>query len=186
MRELRDGTPAPYLAGRFRVARADLDERLLLPPPEAQDLADVPAGIHVPADAVQGPEGEEGELTRVGDTTPRHVNVRVVSATNRDLAALVKEGRFRGDLYYRLRGREISLPSLSERRDDIPGLIHYYLGSGEFAVVPRAMHVLQNHEWQGNVRELRNVAANLKGVCTGNLVTREAVEWVVGGDKVAR
>jgi PAS domain S-box-containing protein len=107
---------------------------------------------------------EAGEFERLGSSKPRKVDVRVIAATNRDLAQEVRAGRFREDLYYRLRVFPIKVPPLRERVQDIPVLAFAFLE--EFAVrmgkqitrIPRkAMESLQSHSWPGNVRELRNV-----------------------------
>ncbi len=106
---------------------------------------------------------QEKEVRRVGDTTAVTVNVRIVAATNENLEALVKEGRFREDLYYRLNVVPVHLPSLKDRRDDIPMLVTHFLRdkihsrSGQpFKVTQRAMAALCAHDWPGNVRELEN------------------------------
>jgi len=105
---------------------------------------------------------ESGEIQRVGDTRTRRVNVRVVAATNRDVAAGVREGWFREDLYYRLNVISISLPPLRERREDIAPLVRTFLaggrteGGGE-GISEEALRILESYRWPGNVRELRNV-----------------------------
>jgi Nif-specific regulatory protein len=106
---------------------------------------------------------QEGELVPVGDTTPRRVNVRIVSATNRDLEEDVRAGRFREDLYYRIATFPIPLPPLRERRQDIPILVEHLLRRAatrlekEVAGVdPAALALLEAYEWPGNVRELQN------------------------------
>jgi DNA-binding NtrC family response regulator len=108
---------------------------------------------------------QEREVTRVGSSRPAKVNVRVVAATNRDLAALVEQGRFREDLYYRLAVFPIALPSLRSRRADIPLLVEHALnilrarrdGSEHLACSPLALRLLRAHEWPGNVRHLFSV-----------------------------
>ena len=103
---------------------------------------------------------QEGEFMRVGGTVPIHVDVRVICATNRDLAAAVKEGKFREDLYYRLNVIQISLPPLRERSGDIPDLVRHFidiLGSRPRGISNAAMEALVRYPWPGNVRELRNV-----------------------------
>jgi DNA-binding NtrC family response regulator len=106
---------------------------------------------------------QEKEVRRVGDNTATTVNVRIVAATNEHLETLVKEGRFREDLYYRLNVVPVNLPSLRERRDDIPMLVSHFLRdrnhtrSGKpFRITQLAMSALQAHDWPGNVRELEN------------------------------
>jgi Nif-specific regulatory protein len=106
---------------------------------------------------------QEGELVPVGDTTPRKVNVRVISATNRDLEEDVRTGRFREDLYYRIATFPIPLPPLRERREDIPLLVEHLLGRAAKrlekelgGIEPAALALLEAYEWPGNVRELQN------------------------------
>ncbi|MAG29992.1 MAG: hypothetical protein CL908_03745 [Deltaproteobacteria bacterium] len=106
---------------------------------------------------------QDGEIRPLGSSETRKVDVRVVAATNRDLRALVEQGRFREDLYYRLRVVEIELPPLRERRADIPALAHHFLDESarrmkrEFAGFSNAaMDRLVAYEWPGNVRELGN------------------------------
>lgn len=106
---------------------------------------------------------QEGELRRLGGTKPIKVDVRVVSATARQLEAEVAAGRFREDLYFRLNVVSITLPPLRERLEDIPLLVAHFLGKygQEFgkpgvAVTPRAMQLLMTYSWPGNVRELEN------------------------------
>jgi len=106
---------------------------------------------------------QEREVRRVGDNVPIYVNVRVVAATNEPLEERIKEGSFREDLYYRLNVIPIHLPSLSERRDDIPLLVAHFLKdkvhprTGQpFQITRQAMEVLGAHNWPGNVRELEN------------------------------
>ncbi|MCU0724284.1 MAG: sigma 54-interacting transcriptional regulator [Planctomycetes bacterium] len=106
---------------------------------------------------------QERVLERVGDMRPVPVDLRVVAATNRDLRKAVAEGRFREDLYYRLKVIAIELPPLRDRREDIPALAEHFLGglreaTGKdvTAFSPEAMDLLFRHAWPGNVRELRN------------------------------
>jgi len=107
---------------------------------------------------------EKREIRRVGCNKVRKINVRIISATNRNLANEVNEGRFREDLYYRLSVVHLELPPLRRRREDIPMLVKRFLTDlhGEDAVsqladFDRTMDVLKRHEWPGNVRELRNL-----------------------------
>ena len=106
---------------------------------------------------------ESGELRKVGGKDVRRVDVRIVSATNRDLAAMVESGAFREDLYYRIHVLMIRLPPLRERRDDIPLLVRHFLaehaeltGTPPREVDDAAMEILAGHPWPGNVRQLRN------------------------------
>ncbi len=111
---------------------------------------------------------ENGEITRVGSNDPIKVNVRVLSATNQDLEALVEAGRFRRDLYHRLNVVSIRLPSLVERSQDIPILTDHFIkmfskkhGKQIKGMTPAARHRLQTYNWPGNVRELRNVIESM-------------------------
>jgi DNA-binding NtrC family response regulator len=105
---------------------------------------------------------QEREVTRVGASRPAKVNVRVVAATNRDLASLVEQGRFREDLYYRLAVFPIALPPLRDRRADIPLLVEHALsvlrarreGAERLTCSPLAMRLLRAYDWPGNVRHL--------------------------------
>ena len=107
---------------------------------------------------------QEKEFERVGSTKSIQVDVRIIAATNRNLVELVKQGRFRDDLYYRLNVIPIALPALRERKEDIPVLVDYFLQrfsketKKNFTdVTPEAMERLLTHDWPGNARELANV-----------------------------
>jgi transcriptional regulator with GAF, ATPase, and Fis domain len=106
---------------------------------------------------------QEQEFERLGSTKPIPVNVRLVAATNRDLAKMVEEGRFRSDLYYRLRVFPILLPPLRDRREDIPLLVRYFVDrharklDKKIETIPDdTMRALTRWEWPGNIRELEN------------------------------
>jgi PAS domain S-box-containing protein len=107
---------------------------------------------------------QEGEFERLGGTKTIRVNVRVISATNRNLKLLTEKGAFREDLWYRLNVFPITVPPLRQRKEDIPNLVEHFvhksarkLGKTITSVSPRAMQSLQAHSWPGNVRELANV-----------------------------
>jgi len=107
---------------------------------------------------------QDQEFERIGSSTTKKVDVRVIAATNRDLDQLIKQGEFRSDLYYRLGVFPIVLPPLRERRDDIPLLVWFFiaelqrrLGKTFDEVSAKAMDVLTAYDWPGNVRELRNI-----------------------------
>jgi len=109
---------------------------------------------------------QQGEIQRVGEDRPHHVNVRVLAATNRDLEREVAEGRFRADLYHRLAVYPLRVPPLRERREDIPLLAAHFmdvsrrrLGLGAIRLSPEARERLAAAEWPGNVRELENVVS---------------------------
>jgi Transcriptional regulator containing GAF, AAA-type ATPase, and DNA binding domains len=107
---------------------------------------------------------QEGEFERVGDTHTRHVDVRILAATNRDLKQEVEAGRFRQDLYYRLSVFPLHIPPLRERREDIPKLAVHFIAQSAKRMNRRAPRLTQaalsqltTHHWPGNVRELQNV-----------------------------
>jgi len=115
---------------------------------------------------------ESGEVIRVGANESKHVDVRLVSATNHDLETLVKEGKFRSDLFFRIRGMEIRLPALRERRDDIPLLVQHYvtqyaeqMNKPGLSVAEDTMTALMQFAWPGNVRQLINAVQNAVIVC---------------------
>jgi DNA-binding NtrC family response regulator len=106
---------------------------------------------------------QEGEVDAVGSRRPTKVDVRIISATNRDLATQVKEGRFREDLYYRLNVFPIEIPSLKERREDLPALVEHFLrrfnaeeGKSVPGLSPETLQMLMSYDWPGNVRQLEN------------------------------
>jgi len=106
---------------------------------------------------------ENREIVPVGSNEPISVDVRLISATNRDLAQAVKENKFREDLYFRIKGVTLKIPPLRERRDDIPVLIEHFLknfneehGKNIKGITPQARNILINYHWPGNVRELKN------------------------------
>jgi two-component system nitrogen regulation response regulator NtrX len=112
---------------------------------------------------------------RVGGSARVHVDVRIISSTSRDLAEAITEGRFREDLFHRLSVVPIRAPSLSERREDIPELIEFFMDQASAAMgVPRrriasdAMAVLQSHDWPGNIRQLRNNVERLMILAAGD------------------
>ncbi len=118
------------------------------------------------------------ELTPVGDTRVITVDVRVIAATNADLMQRVKDGRFREDLYYRLNVIEIRMPSLRERRDDVPIIMKHYLklfaeeaGKNIKDIDYEAMQALLAYDWPGNIRELRNTIERAIVLADGEIVT---------------
>ena len=121
---------------------------------------------------------QDHEVRRVGSTTSTKVDVRIIAATNRDLEQLVKEGKFRDDLFYRLNVVQITLPSLVDRREDIPMLVHHFFekyrvgsSSGVRGVLPKTMILLTQYQWPGNVRELENVIERAVSLSYGPLLT---------------
>jgi two-component system response regulator HydG len=128
------------------------------------EVGDLPAATQVKLLRVI----EYGEIFRVGSNEPVKVDVRLIAATHKDLAALIREGTFREDLYYRLKVVTIELPPLRERLEDLPILLQAFVD--EFAraqgkkspeITPAAMELLYNYDWPGNVRELRNCVESM-------------------------
>lgn len=123
---------------------------------------------------------QEGEIRRVGDSVSKKIDVRVVSATSRDLSADVGTGRFREDLYFRLNVFCLQLPPLRERVEDIPLLAEHFLeryGNGKdsqkMRIEPDAMRALMTHRWPGNVRELENVIERACILCEDGRITSD-------------
>jgi DNA-binding NtrC family response regulator len=146
---------------------------------------------------------QEKEFTALGATEPQKVDVRVLAATNADLAQLVKEGKFREDLYYRLNVINIVLPALRDRKEDIPLLIHHFfnfycrendkfldgVGNSRLEFAPEAMQILMEYNWPGNVRELENVVERAVVLATSDTVPVEVLPDTVlqaSGVRLAR
>jgi two-component system nitrogen regulation response regulator NtrX len=113
---------------------------------------------------------------RLDGTTRVHVDVRIISSTSSDLASAIAEGTFREDLFHRLSVVPIRVPSLSDRREDIPELIDFFMGiatqttgMSRRKIAPDAMAVLQSHDWPGNIRQLRNNVERLMILATGDV-----------------
>ncbi len=121
---------------------------------------------------------EDKEIRPVGGDQPRRVDTRVIAATNRDLAAMVREGRFREDLYFRLAMFRIEIPPLRERLSDLPSLIRFVLGNLQQSpgnrsldIDPAAEEILVSYHWPGNVRELENVLNRAYILADGQSIT---------------
>jgi len=115
---------------------------------------------------------ESGEVVRVGANEPKMVDVRLLAATHRDLEQMIKDGDFRQDLYFRIKGVDLSLPALRDRREDIPLLVRYTISqetaSGEKTIADvddAAMRLLVGYDWPGNVRQLITVVRNMVVFC---------------------
>jgi two-component system nitrogen regulation response regulator NtrX len=128
---------------------------------------------------------QEGKITRVGGDKDINVDVRVIAATNKDLLKEVDEKSFRLDLYHRLSVIIIHVPSLNERKDDIPLLVDKFLadictdyGIAKKTIEDEALKALQKHDWTGNIRELRNVVERLI-ILSGKAINRDDVESYV-------
>jgi Nif-specific regulatory protein len=120
---------------------------------------------------------QEREIEPIGAERKEKIDLRFISATNRDLAKLISEGKFREDLYYRLNVVEISVPPLRERSDDIPFLAAYFIdkyakarGRGVEGISPQALRMLQGYSWPGNVRELENVMERAILLCRSGII----------------
>lgn len=135
---------------------------------------------------------QEREFERVGGNETLRVDVRIVAATNRDLAAMVREGRFRGDLYYRLNVVGLRMPPLRERREDIRLLADHFLrrytveaGREDITgFTPKAMEALEAYRWPGNVRELENTVERAVVLCSTTRIDREDLAIVHDGSGV--
>jgi len=132
---------------------------------------------------------QDGVLERVGSSQPREVDVRVISATNRNLEELIANGRFRADLYYRLRVIEIEMPALRARREDIRYLTAHFLRKygqgrcgGGLQVTEAALRLLEDYPWPGNIRELENVIQRACVLCQGDTIGTALLDLKTAGD----
>jgi formate hydrogenlyase transcriptional activator len=121
---------------------------------------------------------QEQQYERLGSSRTLHADVRVIAATNQDLSQMVEEKTFRADLYYRLSVFPIRLPSLRERKDDIPSLVSHFvqkysrqMGKSIDEVPDRVMEILRNHHWPGNIRELQNFVERSVIMTRGNILS---------------
>ena len=129
---------------------------------------------------------ESGEIERVGGGKPIRIDVRILSATNKDLTRAVAEGNFREDLFFRLNVIPLAIPPLRERPDDIPALVHHFsvlhrgrTGQPLTSWSSDALDALQRHRWPGNVRELANIVERLAILHPGRQVTSADVRDVL-------
>jgi DNA-binding NtrC family response regulator len=120
---------------------------------------------------------QEGEISPIGARNSSKIDVRVISATNRDLLQEIAAGRFREDLYYRLNVIGVHIPPLRERAQDIPGLVRHFLaritaseGIGVHAIDQEALNLLQSFDWPGNVRQLQNAIFRAAVLCEGSVL----------------
>ncbi len=135
---------------------------------------------------------QEGEIERVGDSKVHRVDVRVISATNKDLAAEVEEGNFREDLFFRLNVVPLSVPPLRDRRDDIPMLanhfLHLYTAENDLpgmSLSAEAIDQLAALDWRGNIRELRNVIERLAILSDGPKISEDDVSTIAATSGLA-
>jgi formate hydrogenlyase transcriptional activator len=151
--------------GRFELA----DKGTLF----LDEVGDIPAGLQPKLLRVL----QEQEFERLGGTRTHQVDVRLVAATNRNLAEMVKRNEFRSDLYYRLNVFPIPLPPLRERREDIPALVEHFveiycrrMGKHIEHILPDTMSALSSYLWPGNIRELQNFIERSVIVTSGNVL----------------
>ena len=128
---------------------------------------------------------QENEITRVGSDKTIKVNVRVLAATNKNLKQEIEKGNFREDLFHRLNVIPIQVPDLKDRKEDIPLLVNHFIqlicaeqGWKTKSITEEAIHLLQQHHWPGNIRELRNVVERLI-ILSGDTITAEDVNLYV-------
>ncbi|HLG69598.1 MAG TPA: sigma-54 dependent transcriptional regulator [Chloroflexota bacterium] len=133
---------------------------------------------------------QEREFERVGSSTPIKVDVRIIAATNRDLAKDVQEGRFREDLFYRLNVIAVQMPPLREKKEDIPELVAFFCNKHRLTkdaepaqVSEEAMQKLLEHDWPGNVRELENVIERAIVTAQGGVIAPEHLVFAPAGEK---
>ncbi len=142
------------------------------------EVGDLPASVQVKLLRVL----QDGSFSRVGSNEILRTDVRIVTATNKDLAKEVSEGRFREDLYYRLNVVEIELPPLRDRQEDIPILAEFFLdriarrnGTARMRLTGEAIEHLQKHRWPGNVRELENTMARACALALNDILLPEDI-----------
>lgn len=157
-------------SGRFELANGGT---ILL-----DEVDDIPTEIQVKLLRVV----EQQEFERVGGEKPIRVDVRLICATKRDLLHLVKEGRFREDLYYRLNVISLDIPPLRERSEDLPVLANHFIkkhaalvGDTEISITAHALDELMRHNWPGNARELEHVLERALAFCGGNEIRPEHI-----------
>ena len=168
-----------YKAGAFTDARRDKPGRFALAEGGTiflDEIGDISTALQVRLLRVL----QEKVYEPLGGTQPVKANVRIVTATNKDLSALVKKGEFRQDLYYRVNVVKLSLPPLRKRMEDIPLLIDHFItrfnrlrGKDITGVSPEVLNILMKHDFPGNVRELENIIEHSFVLCRGGLILPE-------------
>jgi transcriptional regulator with AAA-type ATPase domain/HAMP domain-containing protein len=143
------------------------------------EVGDIPLDVQVKLLRVL----QEGEIDRVGGSEPVRVDVRVIAATNRDMAQMVQEGRFREDLYYRLQGMVVKVPPLRERKEELPSLVERFRAEivADGHAVARswstdALDAMFRHHWPGNIRQLRNTVFRAMVMARGDVVQLRDVQ----------
>ncbi|WP_313342304.1 sigma 54-interacting transcriptional regulator [Sedimentibacter sp.] len=125
---------------------------------------------------------QDKKVTRVGGYNVFNVDVKIIAATNKDLIKLCDQGLFRRDLYYRINVLNVKIPSMRERKSDIPILVEYFINKYSYrldktilGISPDALDLLINYDWLGNVRELENVLERAVNICEGNMITEKEI-----------
>jgi len=129
---------------------------------------------------------EERAFRRVGGDKLIHVDIHLIAASNRDLKKMIKDGQFREDLYYRLKVVDLNLPSLVQRKNDIPDLVGYFInvfnlkmGLNVIGITPDAISALKRHTWAGNIRELKNAIERAMLFCDGETIHRADLPYEI-------
>ena len=129
---------------------------------------------------------QEREIRRVGANRVIPINVRIICATNRDLLEMIRQGRFREDLYYRLKVLSIQLPPLRKREGDMALIMQHYLtyyarkfGKGQITLSPEAADAIARYGWPGNIREIRNISEQLAVLCESDVIGPEDIAAVL-------
>jgi DNA-binding NtrC family response regulator len=137
------------------------------------EIGDMPANMQAKLLRVL----ENGEIVRLGSNDPIKVDVRLISATHRNIEEMIEESRFRQDLYFRIKGVTINIPPLRERREDIPLLLHFFVqqagekhGKQVEGITPEAQQFLMGRSWKGNVRELKTTIENMVVLSPGPML----------------
>lgn len=135
---------------------------------------------------------ENGSFIKLGDTKEIKVDVRIIAATNRNLKSESEKGIFREDLYYRLSVFQIELPSLNERKEDIPQLVEHFVGVFAVKTAKKIISIekdyikaLQKHNWRGNIRELRNIVERSVILCNGEAINKDLLPLDFDGQQAS-
>lgn len=125
---------------------------------------------------------QDREIRRIGDSKSISLNVRLISATNKELEKMIEDREFRDDLYFRLKVLEIHMPPLRDRKEDIPLLVRSFISElntqrpAPVEIDPVCMAMLMNYDWPGNVRELKNCIESASALCDGNMIKKEDIK----------
>jgi DNA-binding NtrC family response regulator len=128
---------------------------------------------------------QEREIRKVGETKTRIIDIRIISATNKDITELVQNKQFREDLYYRLKTVEINIPPLRQRKEDIPLLVEYFLNiyntlyKKNIMIEADCFKYLMSHNWPGNIRELRNVVETSATICDRGVIRTSDISYIL-------